>query len=121
MFVVIKSGFQMMVELKRGMMGRKVYINVPQEKILRFCKKHGIRNLALFGSVLREDFNINSDVDVLVEFERDRVVGLLRLAEMELELSEILGRKVDLRTPAELSRYFREEVLDSLEVQYAQR
>ena len=111
----------MMIELRRDMMGRKVYINVPQEKIEQFCKKHGIRNLAFFGSVLRENFNADSDVDVLVEFEPDRVVGLLRLAEMELELSEITKRKVDLRTPTELSQYFRGEVLDSSEVQYAQR
>ena len=85
----------------------------------RFAGKHHIRKLSLFGSVLREDFGPESDVDVLVEFDPGQVVGLLRLAGMEIELSGILKRKVDLRTPAELSRYFRQQVLDSAEVQYA--
>jgi predicted nucleotidyltransferase len=95
-------------------------IVVPKEKIADFCRRHHIRKLSFFGSVLREDFRPESDVDVLVEFEPGQVVGLIRLAGMEIELSEILGRKVDLRTPADLSRYFREEVLQSAEVQYAQ-
>ena len=100
-------------------MGRE-RIGVPKDKIAEFCRKHHIRKLALFGSVLREDFDQDSDVDVLVEFEPGRTVGLLRMAGLELELSEILGRKVDLRTPAELSRYFRDEVMQSSEVQYVQ-
>ena len=83
-------------------------------------RKHHIRKLSLFGSVLREDFGPESDLDVLVEFEPGQIVGLLWLARMEIELSGILKRKVDLRTPAELSRYFRQQVLDSAEVQYAQ-
>jgi len=95
-------------------------IVVPKDKIADFCKRHHIRKLSFFGSVLRDDFKPESDVDVLVEFEPGEVVGLIRLAGMELELSEILGRKVDLRTPADLSRYFRDEVLQSAEVQYAQ-
>lgn len=95
-------------------------IVVPKEKIADFCRRHHIRKLSFFGSVLRDDFRPESDVDVLVEFEPGEVVGLIRLAGMELELSEILGRKVDLRTPADLSRYFRDEVLQSAEVQYAQ-
>ncbi len=93
---------------------------VPQGKIEEFCKRHNISKLSFFGSVLREDFSPKSDVDVLVEFEPDHSVGFLKLAEMGLELSQILGRKVDLRTPAELSRYFRDEVCGSAEVQYAQ-
>ena len=96
-------------------------IKMPGKKIEAFCRKNGISKLSLFGSVLRYDFNDESDVDVLIEFQPGKVVGLLRLAAMEIELSEILGRKVDLRTPAELSRYFRQEVCDSAEVQYAQR
>ncbi len=100
-------------------MGRE-RIGVQKDKIAEFCRKHHIRKLALFGSVLREDFDQDSDVDVLVEFEPGRTVGLLRMAGLELELSEILGRKVDLRTPAELSRYFRDEVMQSSEVQYVQ-
>lgn len=100
-------------------MGRK-RIQVPRDRITEFCQKHHIRKLALFGSVLREDFGPDSDVDVLVEFEPGRTVGLLRMAGLELELSEMLGRKVDLRTPAELSRYFRDEVMQSSEIQYVE-
>ncbi len=100
---------------------KRTQITVPKEKIGDFCKKFHIRKLLFFGSVLRKDFGPGSDVDVLVDFEPGQVVGFLRLAQMEIELSNILKRKVDLRTPAELSRYFRQEVLDSAEVQYAQR
>jgi predicted nucleotidyltransferase len=95
-------------------------IVVPKDKLADFCKRHHIRRLAFFGSVLRDDFRPDSDVDVLIEFEPGHVIGLIRLAGIELELSNILGRKVDLRTPADLSRYFREEVLQSAELQYAQ-
>jgi len=95
-------------------------IPIDHDKIASFCRRHRIRKLALFGSVLRDDFRPDSDVDTLVEFEPGVAVGFIRLASMELELSEILGRKVDLRTPADLSRYFRQEVLQSAEVQYAQ-
>lgn len=101
-------------------MAGKTKIEIPRERIAEFCKKHYIRKLSFFGSVISEHFTQDSDVDVLVEFESGQVVGLLRLAGMELELSEILGRKVDMRTPADLSRYFREEVLSSAEIQYAQ-
>jgi len=95
-------------------------IEVPKEKIAEFCQRHHIRKLALFGSVLRDDFRPDSDVDVLVEFEPGHTVGLLRMAGLEMELSEILGRKVDLRTPAEVSRYFREEVVRTSEAQYVE-
>ena len=97
-------------------MGAK--ISVDRQKVEEFCRRHHIRRLAFFGSVLRDDFRSDSDVDVLVEFEQGATAGFLRLAAMEIELSEILGRRVDLRTPAELSRYFREEVLREAEVQY---
>jgi len=100
---------------------KKTQIKVPKEEIGKFCKKYHIQKLLFFGSVLRNDFGPDSDVDVLVDFEPGQVVGFIRLAQMEIELSNILKRKVDLRTPAELSRYFRQEVLDSAEVQYAQR
>ncbi|MBI3319578.1 MAG: nucleotidyltransferase family protein [Candidatus Omnitrophica bacterium] len=93
-------------------------ISIDREKIAEFCRQHHIRRLALFGSVLRGDFRPDSDVDVLVEFEPGATAGFLRLAAMQLELTEILGRRVDLRTPAELSRYFRDEVLREAEVQY---
>lgn len=94
-------------------------INLPEETISEFCRRNRISRLSLFGSVLREDFNEDSDIDVLVEFEPAHVPGFIRLAGMEMELSELLGgRKVDMRTPDELSRYFRSEVMASAETQY---
>ncbi len=93
-------------------------IEVPAEQLAEFCLCHQGRKLSLFGSVLRDDFGPNSDVDVLVEFEPSAAVGYFGLAEMELELSKILGRKADIRTPAELSRYFRNDVLATAETQY---
>jgi hypothetical protein len=96
-------------------------ISVDTEKIRTFCRRHHIRRLALFGSVLRPDFQPDSDVDVLVEFERDHVPGLFGIARLERELSAIFGgRRVDLRTPEDLSRYFRQVVMEEAEVQYAQ-
>jgi len=94
-------------------------IQVDRERVAEFCRRYRIRKLALFGSVLRDDFRPESDVDVLVEFEPRATVGFLRLAAMELELSQIMGRHVDLRTPPELSRYFRDEVVRTAEIQYA--
>jgi predicted nucleotidyltransferase len=85
-------------------------IAIPQNQIDSFCRRNGIRRLALFGSVLRDDFGPESDIDVLVEFEPNTRTGL-RFFAMQDELSAILGRKVDLNTPACLSRYFREQVL----------
>jgi predicted nucleotidyltransferase len=96
-------------------------IVVPQKQVADFCRRNHIRSLSLFGSVLSEEFGPDSDVDVLVEFEPGHRVGLIRLAGMEIELSRILGRRIDMRTPADLSRYFRQEVLDVAEVQYARR
>lgn len=95
-------------------------VPIDRQQIARFCRRHHIRKLALFGSVLRDDFRPDSDVDVLVEFEPGHTVGLLRMAGLELELGDLLGRRVDLRTPAELSRYFRDEVVRGAEVQYVQ-
>jgi predicted nucleotidyltransferase len=96
-------------------------INVPQEQIADFCRRHHIRRLALFGSVLRGDFRPDSDVDVLVEFAPDHAPGFFRLFDMEEELSTLFGgRKVDLRTPQDLSRYFRDDVVAHAEVQYEQ-
>ncbi len=95
-------------------------IELPKAQVADFCRHHHIRRLALYGSVLREDFGPDSDVDVLVEFDPEERVGLLRLAGVELELSELIGRRVDLRTPQELSRYFRDEVLEQADVQYAE-
>ena len=96
-------------------------LSIPKSALTDFCKAHGIRRLAIYGSALRSDFGPESDVDVLVEFAPGRTPGLLGVAGMEIELSTLFGgRTVDLRTPEDLSRYFRQEVLDTAEVQYAQ-
>jgi hypothetical protein len=98
-----------------------VNIDPDREKIAAFCRAHHVRRLALFGSALRADFGPESDVDVLVEFEPGHVPGFLRLARMERELSEAFGgREVDIRTAEDLSRYFRDDVLATAEVQYAE-
>ncbi len=93
-------------------------ISIAQETIIEFCKRHHICKLSLFGSILRQDFTDASDVDFLVEFEPKHIPGYFRLIGMELELSEIIGRKADLRTPNELSHYFRQQVLENALVQY---
>lgn len=93
-------------------------LSIPQPEITDFCRRHHIRRLSLFGSVLRDDFGPESDVDILVEFEPGHVPGLAFFA-MEAELSNVIGRKVDLNTPGFLSRYFRDRVLAEAEVQYA--
>jgi predicted nucleotidyltransferase len=85
-------------------------IEIPQQKIAEFCRRHRIRRLALFGSILRDDFRPESDVDVLVEFEPGARTGYAFFG-MQDELSEILGHKVDLNTPGFLSNYFRDEIL----------
>ena len=95
-------------------------IEISHNRLAEFCQRHYIRKLLLFGSVLRDDFTPESDVHWLVEFEPGKVPGYIRLAGMENELSELIGRKADLRTANELSRYFRQEVLDSAIVQYVQ-
>jgi uncharacterized protein len=86
-------------------------LGLPDETLQEFCQRHRIRRLAVFGSVLRGDFRADSDVDVLVEFHSGAEPGLLRLAQMELELGELLGgREVELRTYEDLSRHFRDRV-----------
>jgi uncharacterized protein len=92
-------------------------IEIAPEAITDFCKRHRVRRLALFGSVLRDDFSAGSDVDVLLEFLPRTRVGLSFFA-MERELSALLGRKVDLCTPGFLSRDFRDEVLHEAKVIY---
>jgi predicted nucleotidyltransferase len=90
----------------------------PKEAIQAFCDRNHIRRLSLFGSILGDRFRSDSDVDVLVDFEPGKTPGYFDLAGMELDLSRMLGRKVDLRTPDELSRYFRDRVIASAAVQY---
>jgi uncharacterized protein len=94
-------------------------IAVADDELEAFCRRHGVRRLALFGSALRDDFRDDSDVDVLVEFEPERTPGLLSLAGMELELGQLLGREVELRTYGDLSRHFRDEVVASARELYA--
>lgn len=95
-------------------------IQFDREKIRDFCQEHGISRLSLFGSVLTDRFGPESDIDVLVDFLPDCVPGFFKLATLEANLSELFShRKIDLRTPQDLSRYFRDEVLAKAEVQYA--
>lgn len=95
-------------------------IPIPQDWIAAICRQYHVRKLALFGSVLRADFRPDSDVDVLIEFEPHHTPGFFGLARIERELTQIIGRTVDLRTPEDLSRYFRQAVLEKAEVQYEQ-
>ena len=96
-------------------------IEIPETEITDLCRRHGIRRLALFGSVLTSRFSDSSDVDVLIEFRPEERVGFFRLADIESELSRLLGRrKVDVRTPLDLSRYFRDEVVRDALVLYAE-
>lgn len=92
-------------------------IAIDREKLAEFCQRNHIRKLSLFGSILRDDFGADSDVDVLVEFEPGHVPGL-RFFALESELSSLWGRKVDLNTPDFLSPYFRGRVLAEAEVHY---
>ena len=92
---------------------------INKERIAEFCRRHDIERLAIFGSALRDDFDMDSDIDVLVDFVPGHVPGFFGLFDMEEELSVIFGgRKVDLRTPEDLSRYFRDKVVAEAQVQY---
>ena len=98
---------------------RPVVIGISDAALADFCRREHIRKLSFFGSVVRDDFRPDSDIDVLVEFERDHVPGLIRLAGMEQELSELLGRRVDMNTPGFFSEPLRDRVLAESEVGYA--
>lgn len=91
-------------------------VNIPEQELTEFCKRSHIRKLSLFGSILHDNFRPDSDVDVLVEFEPGHTVGYITLAGLEIELSKMIDRKVDLRTLGELSLYFRDEVLREAKV-----
>jgi uncharacterized protein len=93
---------------------------LPQDKLQGFCQRHHIKKILVFGSYLRGEERADSDIDFLVEFDPDHIPGLIRLAGMEIELSDFLGRKADLRTAQDLSPHFRKEVLAMAEVQYAE-
>lgn len=91
-----------------------------QPALARFCRQHHIRRLSLFGSRAKGQAREDSDVDLLVEFDTDKVPGLIALSAMEAELSQMLGcQKVDLRTPSDLSHHFRDQVLREAVIQYA--
>jgi hypothetical protein len=105
----------------KGNMMNKMTVDLPREKVAEFCRRNHIRRLSLFGSALRGELRQDSDIDFLVEFDPNHIPGLIKLAGMELELSGLLGRRVDLRTAQDLSRYFREDVCRSAKVQYAER
>ena len=95
-------------------------IKIPKNELIAYCKGNHIKKLAFFGSFLREDFDPESDIDILVEFEDEYIPGLFDIIRMEEELSTIFkGKKVDLRTPMDLSRYFRNKVISNAEVLYA--
>ena len=97
------------------------HIRMPEAELQQFCRRNHIRKLALFGSVLRDDFGPNSDVDVLVEFEPEHVPGLIGLAGMELALSQLLGgRKVDLNTPGFFNPALRKHIMEEAVVQYGE-
>ncbi|NQV34777.1 MAG: nucleotidyltransferase domain-containing protein [Phycisphaeraceae bacterium] len=101
-------------------MTAKQRLTIDEEGIRVFCETHGISRLSLFGSVLTDQFGPESDIDVLVDFLPDRVPGFFKLAALEVSLTELFGhRKIDLRTPQDLSRHFRDKVLATAEVQYA--
>jgi len=93
-------------------------ITIDHERIVEFCRRNRVRRLSFFGSVLRNDFGPTSDVDVLVEFDREATVGYFSMSRMEQELTEMFGRRVDLRTPKELSRHFRDQVLADAQDEY---
>jgi uncharacterized protein len=93
-------------------------VDLPIDRIAEICRRYPVRRLSVFGSVLRDDFTPESDIDMLVEFEPDARISLFGLVRMEIELSDLLGRKADLNTPGCLSRYFRDEVLAEAEAIY---
>jgi uncharacterized protein len=95
------------------------YIRVDRDEVAEFCRRHHIRRLAFFGSVLRDDFRSDSDVDVLVEFEPEYRLGLFELIRMQQKFSKMIGREADFRTPEDLGRYMRDRVMAESEVQYA--
>ncbi|MFQ6608847.1 MAG: nucleotidyltransferase family protein [Fidelibacterota bacterium] len=94
---------------------------IPKEELSAFCRKNHITKLSLFGSALRGELHPDSDIDILVEFEEDHIPGLITFCGMQNELSDMIGREVDLRTPQDLSRYFRDEVVETALVQYEQK
>jgi len=94
-------------------------LSIPEDRLAEICRRHGVRRLALFGSVLREDFSPQSDIDILVEFPEGETPSLLDLGGLLMELRGLLGREVDLKTPRFLSRHFRDRVVRESRTLYA--
>ena len=101
-------------------MSENIKVNLPLDDIRAYCETQPIARLSLFGSALRDELTPESDIDLLVQYAPGAEIGYFELAQQEIDLSELIGRKVDLRTPRELSRYFRRQVLDSARLIYAQ-
>jgi predicted nucleotidyltransferase len=99
-------------------MGYSLEQKISKERLIEFCKRNHIRRLSLFGSAVSGELEKGSDIDLLVEFEANHTPGLFSIVRMEMELAQNLGRKVDLRTPEDLSQYFRDEVIRDAKVQY---
>ncbi len=96
----------------------KLTDHISEAELATFCRRNHITKMSLFGSALRDKLKSDSDIDILVEFDKNHMPGLFDISRMEIELSEIIGRKVDLRTPEDLSRYFRDDVVKTAEVHY---
>ena len=94
-------------------------ITMPSDELGEFCRRHDVRRLLVFGSVLRPDFRDDSDVDMLIEMNPRAKLGLFKLTRLQMELSELIGREVDLNTPGFISPRYRDEVMAAAEVLYA--
>lgn len=101
-----------------GTIMKHIPILLNEEKIKDFCHKHHLTYFALFGSILNSNFSNESDVDILIKFEQKHIPHLLAFVDMEFELADIVGRKVDLKTPNDLSPYFRDDVLSKAKIIY---
>ena len=99
-------------------MGYRLEQGMPRDRLIEFCKRNHIKRLSVFGSALRGELRPDSDFDLLVEFEPGHTPGLFAIIRMEMELTEALGKKTDMRTPEDLSEYFRDEVIENAELQY---
>lgn len=116
--MLITSAFTRGTEPLQWSVMSRPHIHLDPEALQAICRRYGVLRLSLFGSVLRDDFTPESDVDVLVEFLPGKTPSLLSLGGMQMELTQMIGREVDLKTPGFLSCYFRDQVLQSAEVRY---